>query len=57
MKIGQETLMQMTNHDSSTYFPLCINDFHAFVPIINKFKMNSKEGFFYKYFMHFLFFW
>jgi hypothetical protein len=35
----------MTNDNSLTYFPLCINDFHALVLVIKKIKMNEREGF------------
>jgi hypothetical protein len=45
MKCGQETFKKMTNDNSLTYFPLCINDFHALVFVIKKIKMNEREGF------------
>jgi hypothetical protein len=40
MKIGQETPKQVTHGNKSIDIPLCINNFHAPMPIVKKLKMN-----------------
>ncbi len=45
MKFEQEIPKQVTGGNKLVDLPLCINNFHALMPIIKKFKMNNKgEG-------------
>ncbi len=40
MEFAHETLKQMTHSNKLVDSPLCINDLHAFMPIVKKLKMN-----------------
>jgi hypothetical protein len=43
LKFGQETLLQVIHSSISTDLPQCINDLHALILIVKKFKMNFKK--------------
>ncbi len=38
--LGKKTLKQMTHGNKLLDLPLCINNLHAPMPIVKKFKMN-----------------
>jgi hypothetical protein len=40
LKFGRETFKQVTHGNISTNLPQCINDLHALMFIVKKFKMN-----------------